>query len=217
MTGWLRFDEPMFRQPGEHSPSVIPGLVGKALRFDGKGQYFELPATAKGWDAGESDFSVELWVRTSDVKRNVNIVDKRSHDPYGYLVFLYRGQLGFQVPSPAGPAGHDRALADTYPTADGRWHHVAGVVRRLPPARFHVYVDGVVRGESFRNVTLRNIDVPAPLWLGRHHANELVDRDDIYFEGDIDELTFYRRALTPAEILSIYRAGAKGKCPPKAR
>jgi hypothetical protein len=63
-----------------------------------------------------------------------------------------------------------------------------------------------------RNVTLTNLDVPQPLWLGRHHAN--VDRpsEDIYFQGDIDELTFYRRALTEKEIQSIYQAGAHGKC-----
>jgi hypothetical protein len=39
-----------------------------------------------------------------------------------------------------------------------------------------------------------------------------VDRENIYFQGDIDELTFYRRALTAAQIRSIFRAGAHGKC-----
>jgi hypothetical protein len=36
--------------------------------------------------------------------------------------------------------------------------------------------------------------------------------NDIYFEGEMDELSFYRRALTAAEILAIYRAGPAGKC-----
>jgi hypothetical protein len=61
---------------------------------------------------------------------------------------------------------------------------------------------------------LTNLDVPQPLWLGRHHANGYVDREDIYFQGDIDELTFYRRALAEKEIRSIFRAGAHGKCHP---
>jgi hypothetical protein len=52
---------------------------------------------------------------------------------------------------------------------------------------------------------LTNLDVPQPLWLGRHHANGYVDREDIYFQGDIDELTFYRRALTEKEIQSIFK------------
>jgi hypothetical protein len=64
---------------------------------------------------------------------------------------------------------------------------------------------------------LTNLDVPQPLWLGRHHANGYVDREDIYFQGDIDELTFYRRALTEKEIRSIFRAGAHGKCRPGSK
>jgi hypothetical protein len=40
---------------------------------------------------------------------------------------------------------------------------------------------------------LASLDVPTPLWLGRHHANSLVPREDIYFEGEIDELSFYHR------------------------
>ena len=36
--------------------------------------------------------------------------------------------------------------------------------------------------------------------------------NDLYFQGEMDELSFYHRALTPAEILSIFRAGSAGKC-----
>jgi hypothetical protein len=38
--------------------------------------------------------------------------------------------------------------------------------------------------------------------------------NDLYFAGEIDELTFYHRALTAAEIQAIFRAGAAGKCRP---
>src|SRR5215831_5671569 len=82
LTGWLRFDEPTVQQKSMHAPEVIAGRVGRALRFDGKGQYFELPAGTKGWDPGTGDFTVELWVRTSDTTHTVNVVDKRSHDPW---------------------------------------------------------------------------------------------------------------------------------------
>ena len=90
---------------------------------------------------------------------------------------------------------------------------MAGVVKRLPPRPAAIFVDGVRQSTKYtEDVTLTNLDVPQPLWLGRHHANGYVDREDIYFQGDIDELTFYRRALTVQEIQSIYRAGAHGKC-----
>lgn len=59
---------------------------------------------------------------------------------------------------------------------------------------------------------LGDLDVPTPLWLGRHHANRLVKSNDLYFNGEMDELSFYHRALTAAEIRAIFRAGTAGKC-----
>ena len=59
-----------------------------------------------------------------------------------------------------------------------------------------IYVDGVKQPEvSMYSAPLVNLDVPTPVWLGRHHANSYVPREDIYFEGEIDELSFY---LDPA-------------------
>jgi len=100
--------------------------------------------------------------------------------------------------------------------ADNRWHHVAAVVKRLPPVPPEIYVDGAkqILPEGLHNAPLINLDVAAPLWLGRHHANRNVKSDKFDFEGEIDELSFYHRALTAAEIQSIYRAGSRGKCRP---
>jgi Concanavalin A-like lectin/glucanases superfamily len=87
------------------------------------------------------------------------------------------------------------------------------VARRLPLGPLVIYIDGAKQPEtSMRTASMANLDVPTPLWLGRHHANKLIDRDNIYFEGEIDELSFYHRALTAAEIFSIYRARSHGKC-----
>jgi hypothetical protein len=206
---WFTFDEPMFRQPGAHHPQRVPGLVGSALRFNGIDQYFEIPASTPGLDVGEGDFTIELWIRT---KQSVNtppsIVDKRGHQPVGYLIYIYQGRASLQLADGGLVTGGGSQAG----IADGRWHHVAGVVKRLPPQRAAMFVDGVREVHGNRDATFANLDVPQPLWLGRHHANSLVDREDIYFQGDIDELTFYRRALTEKEIQSIYRAGAHGKC-----
>lgn len=209
ISAWFTFDEPMFRQPGEHRPQRVPGLVGSALRFNGIDQYFEVPAATPGLNVGEDDFTIELWIRTKEAVHTRSIVDKRGHQPLGYLIFIYKGLPGLQV---ADGGRGDGPIAKAS-VADGRWHHVAGVVRRLPPQPAAILVDGIrQRDTAERYATLSNVDVPQPLWLGRHHANALVDRENIYFRGDIDELTFYRRALADTEIRSIFRAGARGKC-----
>src|SRR5580700_2699540 len=208
ISAWFTFDEPMFRQQGAHRPLRVPGLVGSALRFNGIDQYFEVPASTPGLDVGEGDFSIELWIRTKQSVGTPSIVDKRGHQPLGYLILTYKGRPAIQLAD----GSRGRGSFANVSIADGRWHHVAGVVKRLPPHPPAIFVDGVRRDNNEEHVTLTNLDVPQPLWLGRHHANGYVDRENIYFQGDIDELTFYRRALTSAEIGSIYRAGAHGKC-----
>ena len=204
LSAWFTFDEPQFR------PWQVPGRVGSAIRFNGKDQYFEVPASTPGLDMGEDDFTIELWIRTADSLTTRSLVDKRDHGPLGYLMYIWNGHPGFQV-ADGGKAV--AAMAQTVNIADRRWHHVAGVVQRLPPQPHWIYVDGVKQPSgSFGPTPLVNLDVAAPLWLGRHHANQLMPRNDLYFEGEMDELSFYHRALTAAEILAIYGAGSAGKC-----
>jgi hypothetical protein len=210
ISAWFTFDEPLFRQPGEHRPQRVPGLVGSALRFNGIDQYFEVPASTPGLDVGEDDFSIELWIRTNQSVGTPSVVDKRGRQPIGYLIFIYKGRPALQLAD----GSRGRGPFGEISIADRSWHHVAGVVRRLPPQPAAIFVDGVFQKYNQAEAVLTNLDVPQPLWLGRHHANGYVDREDIYFQGDIDELTFYRRALAEKEIRSIFRAGAHGKCHP---
>lgn len=207
LTARYSFDEPGFRTA---TAKRVPGLVGSALSFDGVSQFAERPSSPE-ISFGEQDFTVEVWVRTLETKRTRNFVDKRDERPRGYAVFVERGgHFGVQV---ASGEHHISTVVDRGRLgADGRWHHVAGVIKRLPPQAPALYVDGELRASTGRLVPLESIDSPATLWLGRHHRNGLVARDEVYFGGSIDELAFYRRALSAAEIKAIHAAGKAGKC-----
>ncbi len=198
----------MFRKaPAER----IAGITGGALAFDGKSQFAEIPASVSGLDVGEEDFSIEFWIRTRDSERTRNIIDKRDTTPRGYLIYIRRGRIGMQV---ASDTYRSDVIAESQPVAGGQWHHVAAVVRRLPPGPPEIFIDGSLRSAAGRNVPLDDLDNKTPMWIGRHHANTYVSRDDIYFKGAVDELAFYRRALGPDEIRTLFRAGAAGKCRP---
>src|SRR6266850_2812192 len=139
LSAWFTFDEPLFRQTGEHRAQRIPGMAGSAFKFNGKDQYIEIPATTPGINMGEGDFTIELWVRTTDSQSTCGIVDKRDYSPLGYVIFLYRGHPGLQT------ADGDRhySVSAKSVIADNRWHHIAGVVKRLPPQPLEIYADGV--------------------------------------------------------------------------
>lgn len=201
LSAWLDFESPSALQ--------IQGKVGKAIAFDGKNQFLELPSSTKGLDMGSEDFSIEFWLRTSEGRFTRSIVDKRDTSPTGYLIFISRGHLGFQVAYGADRA--DTRRRDVV-VSDGRWHHVVATARRLPPQPPMLFIDGKTMPSASRNLTLESLDNATPLWLARHHANQLVNSSDAYFTGAIDELSFYRRALSPAEVRTLFRAGSSGKC-----
>ncbi|MCX6608106.1 MAG: LamG domain-containing protein [Acidobacteria bacterium] len=206
LAAWFTFDEPLFR-----GPLAAPGHVGQGLQLDGKQQHWTVPASQRNWEAGRGDFTLELWVRVANPPRTMNIVDKRDAQPHGYLIYATYGRAGFQV-SNEGEVLY--ALDADRTLNDKQWHHLAGVARRLPTQPLLLYIDGKLKAKSTRNSPLGNLDSGVELWLGRHHRNSVVRTDDIYFDGAIDELAFYRKALSPEEIQGIYRAGRFGKCTP---
>ena len=71
----------------------------------------------------------------------------------------------------------------------------------------NLYANGVLAGSAA--ITGGSI-VPAvsPIAFGRDPAN-LSTRT---FVGAIDEVSLYDRALTPADVASLYAAGSAGKC-----
>jgi hypothetical protein len=191
---WLSFDK-----------ETAPGRVGHGLLLDGKTQFREVP----GWHVGSGDFSVEAWFRTSDATVIRNFLDNRDADARGFLLFVRRGEAGFQLSDGGQPVD---VIGTAYPIADGKWHHVVGVVKRLPPQPALIYVDGQLRGKSNSYAPRADLDHNDPLWLGRHHYNRFVTRNDRFFAGSIDEAALYHAALSAAEIERLYHAGAAGKC-----
>ena len=76
MTASFSFDEPMFAKAAH-----VPGIVGNALHFNGNASFFEFPASTPGLNAGEENFTAEVWVRTTTKQVMRNIVDKRDAAP----------------------------------------------------------------------------------------------------------------------------------------
>ncbi len=168
----ISFDEPRFATgPGLR----VPGVRGQAIRLDGQSQFLNLPA-GPAYDVGEEDFTLEIWMRTTK-RQASSLIDKRDFVPRGYQVYLLRDTIGFQVAD----GGHRATAAPSaYPVIDGKWHHVVAVCQRLPPQPPAMFVDGELRTQQGANSSLENLDTTVPLWIGRHHPNELVPKDFLY-------------------------------------
>jgi hypothetical protein len=94
-----------------------------------------------------------------------------------------------------------------------RWHHCA-IVARAGERDPLFYVDGQLRPVTGRDGKSTIVLSPStsPLYVG---AQLDIDSASCYFGNCIiDELSIYNRALSPAEIIAIYKAGRAGKLAP---
>ncbi|NQU19861.1 MAG: hypothetical protein HQ567_01155, partial [Candidatus Nealsonbacteria bacterium] len=76
-------------------------------------------------------------------------------------------------------------------TADSQWHHYALTVDNTNGGTWKFYVDGTEEGSATHTFTMSAYE----LQMGKHV--------DVYFEGMIDEVYAYNRALTAAQIAEM--------------
>ncbi len=201
--------------PAPTRPTQVAGVVGGALQFDGVDDYLEV-ANATDIDVlgncvldGGEHFTVDMWIKTSSQAGLQTILDKRTHpgntlEPRGYSLFLSNGRVGFQMGN--GGGAFTNFVAPTAPVNDGNPHFIAVTFTRCRPAGGSIYVDGVLV-HSFTPL-IGNLSNSANLIIGNRQpafgANP--------FNGIIDELEIFKRALSAAELNAIFAAGSGGKC-----
>ncbi|MFH1725968.1 MAG: LamG domain-containing protein, partial [Elusimicrobiota bacterium] len=173
------------------------GKVSQAFSLDGTDDYVELPL-GDNLPSGSEPFTLAMWV----YPRNI-----------GQQAFFTRGELGnnrlFALAHyPAGGGLRVNHYANDLQTSktleNGRWYHLvvtySGSVTKL-------YVDGAnVGSRNSGAINLQNTFTR----IGDY-------RDGFYgaFDGLIDEVSMYDRALSAAEIQTVHEAGSAGKCRPE--
>ncbi|MBO4646575.1 MAG: LamG domain-containing protein, partial [Lentisphaeria bacterium] len=141
------------------------------------------------------EFSIAVWVRPYWWNANWAPVVYRSDATYGIRNNRSQpGQLHFRVKDAAVKRGTN--LASNTILERNSWYHVAAVFK---PGKFmRLYINGKLDSE----VTDR---VPKKLEADRSRFHLGGKGKDNYFAGLLSDLHFYDHALTPEEVLSLYR------------
>ncbi len=229
-SGWIAEDIQGGNDGTLNGPSWMAGYVAGALDFDGVADHVKVPHHSS-LNIGTGDFSVDLWLRTTDTGLVSTILDKRASSSglhYGYHVFLTEGFLSLQladggwtnyvsidmpytIDMPRMPTTINPALKTPAHgfVADGQWHLVVITVDRDLTDGIRWYVDGIEVGKR-RNPTgySGNLDNGGALYIGQRFNGTA------HLDGHMDELEFFKRVLSPAEALDLYAAQFAGKCKP---
>ena len=170
------------------------GVVARAALFDGVDDYIEFPGTS-GMHLDTGGFTLSAWVSFLKANSDAIIVGKHeSVSASGYFLNAYDGQLAFYI------GGSERGYSPaTY--NDGGWHHLVGV---YTGSRRMIFVDGtLVKDDPCAPVTSNNVNLT--MGIGFIVAGTFDTTPRSMYQGGIDEVRIYNRALTACEVQALYQ------------
>jgi|GEM_PF-6800723 len=181
---------------------------GNALAFDGANDYIRIMVPS------DSDLTTEFWLNTTQTGgggagsqwyAGQGIIDAtmggRSGSTNDFGISLVGSKVAFGIGNP------DVTIQSTTAVNDGRWHHVA-VTRVSGTGAMRLYVDGQLEATGTGGTGRRND--PYYLAIGGL-ANQLYQYPNFnlypanLFRGRLDELRFFYRELTAAEVVATYK------------
>jgi len=183
--------------PVGSEPTLTDGKFGKALSFDGGEDYVEV-ADADSLDMTDQ-LTIEAWIFSNVVDSCISIVvkgDAQTEGKINYGLQIY----GFQTPGTLRFFIYTEEewyynVDSTSRVSEGSWHHVA--VTRDTDGNVNFYIDGSPAGTGKSGLGPVS---SSPLNIGRHkHAT---GGPCEYFDGIIDEVRIWNRALSADEIKS---------------
>jgi subtilase family serine protease len=180
--------------------SFAPGEVGQAFSFDGTSGYVSIP-DSPSLDTFVSSITIETWIKFNqvDTSPNWNGIVTKGNSSWRLALYGNSFVIGF---STTGLSNVD--LAGNKNINDGQWHHVAAI---YDETNKYIYVDGVLDASTPATGTIAQNSYPVCIGENAEAPGHL-------WNGLIDEVSIYNRALTASEIQLIYVAGSGGKCPP---
>lgn len=181
------------------SPSA--GKIAGALALDGTGDRVTIPDSATL--DGSTQLSVSCWVYLTDTTARALVVKRTSLNVNeSYTVSIAAGGKPQMDVGKYVAASTNRLTGTTALTLNA-WHHVAFVFDGTLAAtdkRIQLYIDGF--SDKFQPTTVASVprNAASVLRVGGY------DTDPSAFNGMLDEVRIYNRALTVPEVLDLSQA-----------
>ena len=183
----------------------VAGKLNQALSFDGATNYVTTGNNSA--TAFQNNVTIAAWIKTTNTSRYESVFSKFNSagsgsgyllrtNANGYMEFMFGGANVF---------GASTAV-DTAEINDGQWHHIAAVVTVGQDVKF--YVDDKLSSDTTINSVTG--DAGANLTVGLNPLQFF----GTYFTGTIDEVRLYNRALSAAEVDTVFLQTGGSPPPP---
>jgi hypothetical protein len=205
--------------------SFAQGLIGQAWSFDGSGHV----AVPDQPNLNLQRFTIAVWVFATllDGQETELILSKEPESGFDFALTQYeigiksktpgeddlipRGHLAFYIGGLSGlPNDYSRWVDGGQAIPLNAWTHVALTFDGTSAV---AYINGTVT-RSLSGLAGTIGSSASPLMLGARSPGELANKPQDRFNGLIDEVEIYDRALTAEEVAGRFKAGSMGLCFP---
>ena len=188
----------------------VQGEVGQAFRFTDTPQSYVVLGNSPALMPTNKQLTIEVWIKPDYTvlgQKVDTIISKRDGcGGFSYHFGVYKGYDGRIGTLWFGTSSASGISTGAVPN-DGEFHHVAVTYDGgLPSQNIHFYVDGEDAG-TVDGPGAIPLTTAAPV-MGRHADC------GYYSSAAMDDLGFYTRALSQAEIQAICQASFAGRCRP---
>jgi hypothetical protein len=175
-------------------PQWVPGKLGGALEFDGDGDYVDIGDDPIFNITGQ--ITVACWIKVEQFTISWQAIFTMGDDSWRLQRQTTTDNLCWACTGVTGTPG-DWWLYGDANVNDGEWHHAAGV---YDGSKYYLYVDGELDASKDTSGTMSISSYPVFIGANAQQSGR-------EFQGLIDDVRVYKRALSDVEILGVMSGG----------
>jgi len=186
----LGFNMRKYSMPLEILP---PTEEGNAMLFDGIDDYITMGNVL---NVTTGDFSVAGWFKTTGTGNQV-ILGKRDAGGIGWQVSVNSSNVELGLDD-----GGSVAVTGSTVVSDNEWHHVVFITDRTTG---YIYLDGQFEVSGSVAAVSETLTNAIATTIGCKVSGAGTQN---HFDGALDEIMFWDKALMPYEVIDLYNEGA---------
>ena len=207
LVGWYPFNGNANDESGNgrngtiNGPTISSDRIGKSnsvYDFDGTNDFISVSNTP----FNNSPFTISAWIYVRDVNNSFNPIVGLGDFSSDYLHKLYFSPNGNGTGKPQiGTQGLNDITSTSNAISINNWKHIVLVFNSYSNSGIQFYVNGVLLSSN----TTGGSNNPTPLnATGFNIGKHTMGNGTNYFNGKIDELGLWNRALSSSEITDLY-------------
>jgi hypothetical protein len=178
------------------------GKIDEAFDFDGDGDYVHVPNLEVAYD-GSADWTASLWINPDTLPTESDRDASHLWHPRGQNDLWVQVDENDNVELGTWDGDSVDELVSGVTVAAGEWTHVCVVSDTSADDQYRIFLDGTEEASGNLTAPVSKSDTNV---IGGQHSGQFARH---YFDGRIDDVRIYDRALSDAEVAGLSESASE--------